>query len=102
VPESPQYTNVPEMNHSSSSATPRQNTRLVVSTGSTSPRSEKRIVSPNLLMVPVPVRSPRVTPVLMMSLQPKASWGRDGARVRWHASVMSHVPTRTDVLVGSL
>ena len=32
----------PEMNHRSSSATPRQNTRFVVSTGSTPLRSEKR------------------------------------------------------------
>ena len=57
----------PAMNQSSSSATPRQKTRLVVSSGSTPSRSDQRDVVPNLLMVPVPVRSPRRTPVAQMS-----------------------------------
>lgn len=47
------------MNHSSSSATPLQNTRLVVSRGSTLLRRDQRLLMPNLLSVPVPVRSLR-------------------------------------------
>jgi hypothetical protein len=53
----------PAMNQSSSSATPRQKTRFVVSSGSTSSRSDQRDVVPNFESVPVPVRSPRRTPV---------------------------------------
>ena len=59
----------PEMNHSSSSATPRQNTRFVVSSGSTESRREKRMLRPNLESVPTPVRSSRTTPVARISLR---------------------------------
>jgi hypothetical protein len=45
----------PEMNHSSSSTTPRQKTRLVVSSGKDVRRS-KRICAPNREIVPVPAR----------------------------------------------
>mmetsp|Transcript_71159 Transcript_71159/g.163090 ORF Transcript_71159/g.163090 Transcript_71159/m.163090 type:complete len:285 (-) Transcript_71159:256-1110(-) len=56
----------PETNQRSSSATPRQKTRLVVSSGNDS-RRLNRSEHPNLEMVPVPVRSPFRTPVAMMS-----------------------------------
>lgn len=52
----------PEMNQRSSSATPRQKTALVVSSGKTSPRRSKRSCAPKSERVPVPVRSPRRFP----------------------------------------
>ena len=64
----------PEMNQSSSSATPRQKTRLVVSSGKTSSRRLQREVMPNLLIVPVPVRSSRGKPVAMMSRMASRYW----------------------------
>ena len=57
----------PAMNHSSSSATPRQNTRFVVSSGNTLSRRLHRELTPNFEMVPTPVRSPRTTPEPRMS-----------------------------------
>ena len=56
----------PDTNHSNSSATPRQKTDFVVSSGKRS-RSEKRICTPNFDSVPTPVRSSRRTPVSITS-----------------------------------
>lgn len=53
---------LPLMNQRSSSATPRKNTRLVVSRGKVLFRKSYRIWDPKILRVPTPVRSNRLFP----------------------------------------